>query len=70
MKLLPIALLASVLAAGCTTSTTYRPDGSRTVVTSQDPKVVKAIAGAVADAAAKAAVQAIEDQANKQNGLP
>lgn len=69
MKTLAIILAASVLAS-CTTTTTTRPDGTVTRVNSQDPKVVKAIAGAVADAAAKAAVQAIEDQANKQNGLP
>lgn len=63
-------LLVLSLFVGCTTTTTTHPDGSRTTVSMQDPKVVKAITEAVAQAAATAAVQALEDAAAKQNGQP
>lgn len=59
-------LLLCLLLSACTTTTTTLPDGTRTVVNTQDPKVVKAIT----QAATTAALQALEAQVNKQNGLP
>lgn len=65
-----ILLPLSLVMIGCTTTTTTHSDGSVTKITMQDPKVVKVIAQAVATAATQAAIQALEDQAVKQNGNP
>lgn len=60
----------SLVVLSCTTTTTTSPNGTKTVVNAQDPKVVKAIVEGVSQAVAQAAIQVIEQQANKQNGNP
>lgn len=64
MKILLLCI--TFAGAACTTTTTTHPDGTITKVQSQDPKVVKAISSAVAEAATKAAIEAIQNAADNQ----
>lgn len=66
--IISFAIIASFNA--CTTTTTTRPDGTKIVVNAQDPKVIKAIVKGISEVAAQAAIQAIEQQAQNQNGNP
>lgn len=63
-----LLILPFLLLSACVTTRTTNPDGSVVTVTRQDPKVVKAIAGAVGKAAADAAAAAIQNEIQKQNG--
>lgn len=65
----PFVLLAflAVTFAGCVTTDTTLPDGTKVHTSRQDAKVVKAVVGAVTEAATRAAIQALEDQASKNN---
>lgn len=66
MKYLALLTLAASLSACVTTDTTL-PDGTKIHTSRQDAKVVKAVVGAVTEAATRAAIQALQDQAAKQN---
>lgn len=60
-----LAILFIIL-AGCTTTTTTLLDGTKTVVRTQDPKVVKILTEAAVKGAIDGAQIFIENQAGKK----
>lgn len=76
LQKVPLAILIALggltffFCSACVTTTTKNPDGSTTTVTTQDPKVIKAleqIGDATGQAAANAAANAIQNELDKQN---
>lgn len=64
-----VGILTFFFCSACVTTTTKNPDGSTTTVTTQDPKVIKAleqIGEVTGQAAANAAAAAIEQQIQDQ----